>query len=565
MLWVSVFYVIITVTAAYIRGDFVAQYIYGKLITTGKIVAINEVPKDITERKGWECICPKCGIEITARRGDLREDHFAHKHQDISGYHELLCSAGAANETALHQMAKEILIDELDVGEAKLVVPAVEFFFREANIKNIPHYVLKDVPHKIEYRPSEVLPYTKATAEVWSSGIRPDIIIETPAGEYLIEIRVTHAVSMEKKKIAENRELPVLEIDLSEYAEASIGREDLRELILEGTAHKHWVVRPNSALVLEWGRKYYEGNTPIQQYLAEKAAKEEAQQRRKKLFQSENYAIELKQLEGKRVSELDKYSFYRYERTLPFFINIPICGEIIFKCDRRVWQGAIFDKFIYNRRPENRGVYVERIILWMKQHQDFFDVDWDLLKGSSLLREVLNTYLDYLMELGFLSNFTDWNMHYVVDKSHSLIPPNQEFAENFLSAIVSVDRYLVEIDDLLFIKMKPTRDRLEKEKREMARQKAELEEKRRAEEQAQRAREAAERAEAERAEKMDRAKQMILADDYGEELNSLLYDQQGYRLALCTACNNITRAQGMKYEPGNIFKGICGNCRRRKC
>ena len=301
-----------------------AQYIYGQLISTGKIIGIGEVPKDKHMRKPWACICPNCGVNLRARRGDRREDHFAHQPQDMNGGSEMVCSPGAANETALHQMAKEILLDELEAGTAQLVVPAVEFAFREANI-NVPYDILNDIPHRIDYRKQKVLSYTRASVEEWYSGFRPDVIIDTDDGEYLIEIYVTHAVQSEKKKMAEERNVPILEIDLSDFTEVSIDKKDLRDLIVTKTEHKRWVVRPNNAEVLEWGRRYYAGNTRIQQYLAEQEAKEEAHRRRERRFEAENYATELKQLEGQQVTKIQECWFYKYEKKIP----LVLCARVV--------------------------------------------------------------------------------------------------------------------------------------------------------------------------------------------------------------------------------------------
>lgn len=544
-----------------------AQYIYGKLISTGKIIKISEVPKDINMRKAWACVCPHCGASLMARRGDRREDHFAHKPQDISGggSNGAGCSAGIANETALHLMAKEILLDELEAGTAQLVVPPVEFAFREANIKDIPHEVLRDIPHSIEYRKSKALSYTKASVETWYSGFRPDVIIETAEGEYLIEICVTHAVQAEKKEMAEKQGIPILEIDLSAFTEDPISKKDLRDLIIQGIARKHWVVRPNKAKVLDWGCRRYANivRFHIEKYRAEQVAKEEARKRRANRFKPQNYTADLKWLESQSISSVQECYFYRYWKKIPFFLNIPIYGEIIFRCNRQVWQGAIFDHFVFNRRPENDGVYVEKIISWIKHHQKVFSVDWDLLKESLLLKDVITTYLDYLDGLGFLS---DSYAHYKIERAHSICPPNREYSEKLQSVLSSVDRYSVEIDALLYQETKLLRDKIDKERREEARRNAELEEKRRAEE----ARQNAELQEKLRAEKQmlkvredkERTSQMIQSGEFGPEMRDSLWDSQGNRLAFCTVCNTITRAYGMQFEPGNLHKGICAKCRQ---
>ena len=45
----------------------------------------------------------------------------------------------------------------------------------------------------------------------------------------------------------------------------------------------------------------------------------------------------------------------KYSPEIPFYCDIPIYGEIVFNCDRRIWQTTLFNKFIYNRKPSEIG------------------------------------------------------------------------------------------------------------------------------------------------------------------------------------------------------------------
>lgn len=537
-----------------------AQYIYGKLKSSGEIISICDVPKDRLQRKPWACICPQCGTDLMARRGEIKEDHFAHKPSSTNNDGGFGCSAETANETALHQMAKEILLKEIETGPAQIVVPPVEFFLHEMGYDDFPHDVLKALPHKLEYQKATSLLYTKASLEEWGEGFRPDVIIETPNGAYLIEICVTHPVDAEKAEKAKRRGIPMIEIDLWDVYAEPISGEALRERILTSSAHKSWVVRPNDDAVLDWGHKYYKGNPLIREYHVEVAEKKKAERRRDELFQPDNYKAALKSLEDKRLIAVNSFWFNKLSKNIPFFVNIPIRGESVFMCDRRVWQGAIFDHFIYNRKPENHGVYLENIFRWIKQYQNFFEVDWSLVKGCSLLEDVIKTYLRHLFELGFISDFTSGNKHYTIRQTHSIIAPNQEYAAALMSAIIGLgeEKYSPNVGKLLSEKLegyyaKRTAKALEAIAKADAAQKAAKEAANQRKIQAQK--EAQERARAEKENELRQAKEKILA---GKPI--LIHDENGDRLALCTRCGKMTRARGMRYEAGSAVKGICFDC-----
>lgn len=69
-----------------------------------------------------------------------------------------------------------------------------------------------------------------------------------------------------------------------------------------------------------------------------------------------NYENEIKRLRNDvAFMNLFKHrSFYKDGMAVPFYMDIPITGEVVFDCDRRIWQSAIFDMFIYNRRLDGK-------------------------------------------------------------------------------------------------------------------------------------------------------------------------------------------------------------------
>ena len=79
---------------------------------------------DLEERDrglACDCVCPCCGEKLLAKLGKKKTRHFAHRNSN--------CSASAANQTALHLLAKEILQEE-----KKFLFPPVTFAFEQTKI-----------------------------------------------------------------------------------------------------------------------------------------------------------------------------------------------------------------------------------------------------------------------------------------------------------------------------------------------------------------------------------------------------------------------------------------------
>ena len=541
-----------------------AQYVFGKLKSSGKIISIKDVPKSIADRRGFECVCPNCGADLTAHRGDVRVDHFVHKTIRASAGEVLGCSAGAANETALHRMAKEIFLEEVESGDASIWVPPVEVYREEVGL-DVPHHVVVGLPRSTEYKKARELIYTAVVLEENIANFRPDVVIETVNGKCCIEIRVTHPVDEEKKEKARLVGVPMLEIDLGDFYERPRSREELRTFLMTGLNSKTWIVRPDDSEALKWGRDYYGGFISVQTYRAEQQAKKEAAQKREHRFRPENYKRILENLEHSGLSEIKKLHFCAGER-VPFFVNIPIEGEIIFNCDRRVWQSAMFDQFIYYRASENVEISVDKIINWIKLYQKYFSVDWSMLRGCSLLEDVITTYLSYLSDLGFVS--MKGPRKYILQRSHSVIPPNRTYATALETAIqvLGNQRYSPQVDRLIDERLEGYRrearakEAEERKKREAEKRRAEIERQREVEEVARKEREAFERAAAEEAERIKREKERILNENYGQN-DYVVCDSSGNRYAQCKVCNKVYITSEMaEYGGLNKNTGICRFC-----
>ena len=164
------------------------------------IVHISEVNSGLNS---GEYRCPKCHSFLIAKKGDVRIHHFAHYNYE---------NCHGAQETALHQLAKEILLQE-----RKLVIPGIE--------------------NKTQYRSIE---FTDINQEVRLFNLVIDVLGSYELSTLAIEIKVTHEVDLNKISVVKEKEIEMIEIDLSSYINANLSREELKNIVIE-TAPRYWI------------------------------------------------------------------------------------------------------------------------------------------------------------------------------------------------------------------------------------------------------------------------------------------------------------------------------------
>lgn len=159
------------------------------------------------------CTCPHCTAPLIARKGKVREHHFAHHKSDPCQY---------ALETALHLAAKDIL-----ARERVIVLPSLEVEYRS-------------------YRPNDILapaqPYTidAVRLEQRVGDIIPDVIATIQDRDLFIEVFVTHRVDAAKRDRIKNMHASAVEIDLS-TAPRDLPLDHLTELVVHRVENKKWL------------------------------------------------------------------------------------------------------------------------------------------------------------------------------------------------------------------------------------------------------------------------------------------------------------------------------------
>jgi len=208
-------------------------------IKNGKPISIY----DSEDRSYFEnCYCPdeNCRSPLIARKGRIRTHHFAHKTDSSSCY---------GLETALHLKAKEVIqkLDYFEVPGYRLSLDIYYFFLKDEISKIEKRYDFNIYENLLSKNIFEFMPLSKyfnklngrlswedlpvfeskkiklnnynIISEKKEGSLIPDItLINKQSAEKIhIEVGVTHLINENKRRIIEENDLTVLEIDLSEY------------------------------------------------------------------------------------------------------------------------------------------------------------------------------------------------------------------------------------------------------------------------------------------------------------------------------------------------------------
>lgn len=191
----------------------------------GRMLRAEEVASGLN----CDCHCPGCGARLVARnRGTRRRPHFAHYQAPESR---------ACFETVTHKLAKQVLLEARE-----LLLPA---FFKP------PVHDLAGHAYPLEECHAEPRdwPYQTARDEVRLAeldGCTPDIVLHglKPQRPLLVEVCVTHQVDDAKAKLVRERDMTMMEIDLSSLIDSDLGPERFRELVLSEPGNRKWIHCP---------------------------------------------------------------------------------------------------------------------------------------------------------------------------------------------------------------------------------------------------------------------------------------------------------------------------------
>lgn len=343
----------------------------------GNLVHISEIDK-ATNGKKCNCICPSCGDLLTARAmGKIRTPHFSHRTS--------CCSYGL--QTALHLFVKEVLSES-----KRIKLPRIATMFGIA--KEERYFDYDDV--QIENKLGDII---------------PDIVLIKGSARLIVEVSVTHYIDSEKEKKIEKLKLSCLELDMNHFEEDYLffNKNSLKDKIIHNADFKHWIY---SNLQEDYiNKKRTEAENEI------RLKKEKIKSRIDRIDQLSKVEVQIS-LINKLFREIPRDDIWaKVSRNLnvnisniPYYLNAPIKGELVFNCHRIVWQSAIFNTWIY-RRITNSGktiISVQYVTEWIRKkgiklNNDLvFTKDLELKDEVPCLSDVIADYLDYLCGYGYL-------------------------------------------------------------------------------------------------------------------------------------------------------------------
>lgn len=180
--------------------------------SSNRFVHVTEVERGLA----CECRCAECSEPVIARKGDVREHHFAHSSNAQP--------CASSYESDLHRFAKRVIIEAQG-----LVVPIEKAVARVLGLED-------------EEGPRILLTCTKIDEEVAVGARRPDLLAVTTAGAGVaIEIAYSSFCDQEKRQDYEAMRLPALEIDLRAFTPMAFNVTQVKHALLEDVACKRWL------------------------------------------------------------------------------------------------------------------------------------------------------------------------------------------------------------------------------------------------------------------------------------------------------------------------------------
>lgn len=443
---------------------------------SNQVVHISEmVEKD--RGKACECICLYCGRPLVAKLGRGKKTaHFAH----LAEEGRTTCSADAANESGLHKIAKEIVCKS-----EYICLPEVTISEQNDPDRNMEDYKQQE---PLQYGKNIELHYQNAKTEVPFEGFKPDVCISfQKQKKLLIEIAVTHYVDAEKYSKIKMAQMPTVEINIADFIEdykeeetESINdfEKKLKNAIIDNIENKTWIYHPSENEGIkklcernrELEKEFQQNRIRILKEQEERKKREEQQeswiqeqQRRReqidvevgRLHTDEPYYLSCKaKTKGADTAVLNCINRLgicnlRFKTTdeIPFFLNIPVFGEVVFNCDRRIWQTILFEKVFYQCQYDDMNsarIYCyfaghrkdllnqKFVYIWKKQDRVKFPQKEDLLRCA------IEEYLVHLSALGFIDIRYYFYPHSGMNHGimHSSLKPQRRNYATFLERLL---------------------------------------------------------------------------------------------------------------------------------
>lgn len=340
-------------------------------------------PAEVDSGLACGCTCVGCGANLIAKKGAKVSWHFAH---------HISTGSQSCVESAVHAEAKQLLLDA-----NYLRVPMVAMSACRRLKSGHQHTKV------VTMSPDRVIRFDYSRSEVWEGavGVRPDVVGYRGDRRLLVEMHFTHAVDPAKQQKLEELGIPALEVSLFGL-DSGTNFEMIRQRVIDDVFCKHWLFYPGESST----------RAVLQEQLDAEAEELDRQHEAKVELERRRELARIERVEKARADVQAANERYRLtsteekERVIreslafsgawPYFLNKHSEEAAAIAEPARVWQGAVFVRFIQGKAVHRVFVEVEPVAEWVASR--FGVVDGRHRAASLAVRK----FLGYLCACGFL-------------------------------------------------------------------------------------------------------------------------------------------------------------------
>lgn len=210
----------------------------------GSLVTASEVARGLS----CGCLCPACGHRLQSHQGSIITPYFSHYRG---------CDCGASYQSALHMLAKDVLLEE-----KKILLPGLVVW---SDISIARTGARPESETLVE--PWTTINVDSVTLEKKLGRIVPDVLVKSNDRVLLVEIKVTHGIDVEKLSYIKSNNLNVIEFDFSK-ARGIVDKDHVRRVLTQSYRgattgfgrgqwiHHHEMTRTIEKLTKQYIEKY---------------------------------------------------------------------------------------------------------------------------------------------------------------------------------------------------------------------------------------------------------------------------------------------------------------------
>lgn len=336
----------------------------------GRIRHISEVLSGLVSG----CVCPACGTPLVAYKGKSKRHHFGH-HADRA------CSG--AMETALHEFAKQVLMDSRSLMLPPLLARCGEVTEPIANAR--------------------AFAYEGVASEVTMPNMRPDIVVWRGETKLLVEVAVSHSCEDIKLERLRERRLASMEIDLSKVRHDASPQEHADAVLR--SAPRHWL----------FNRHIDDTEVKLRAQALERAATEKAKQDKEWGKQAADLAAAYK-LDDFAAPE--SWLTSTRDAALMAIVGVAVPGDACFATPATGWQSAILDHFVLGHRHHS-DFTLSLVIEWLAEKR-FLKSAFRALPADDdapIIKHLRLTVTEFRPPVEVVNEFLTWlARHGIIDK-----------------------------------------------------------------------------------------------------------------------------------------------------